>query len=147
MGILFRHFRWQYKRTKLNPWLIFNQSCKKYRVDTKCIMITILQNWMPTKHFDPKKKGASTVCTSKVFICQWHFCGTYEWQRKGHMCWKTDVELKIKVWQWLSQVFSDSSAPRVATSWSMILDVSSVFMKSKYNKINNINYIIILFHA
>lgn len=22
------------------------------------------------QNFDPKKKGASTVCTSKVFICQ-----------------------------------------------------------------------------
>lgn len=57
-----------------------------------------------------------------------HF--SYEWQRNGHMCWKTEVESVIRMWHSFSQATSDESELRVATSWSMILEVSCVFMRS-----------------
>lgn len=56
---------------------------------------------------------------------------TYVWQMKGHMCWKTDVESLIKAWHWCSHWTSVSWDPRVPTSWSIILAVSSVLIKSK----------------
>lgn len=47
------------------------------------------------------------------------------------MCWNTEVESVIKMWHSFSQATSDESELRVATSWSMMLDVSCVLRKSR----------------
>lgn len=66
-------------------------------------------------------------------FCDWNIFKlfSYEWQRNGHMCWKTEVESVIRMWHSFSQATSDESELRVATSWSMMLDVSCVLMKSR----------------
>lgn len=47
------------------------------------------------------------------------------------MCWNTEVESVIRMWHSFSQATSDESELRVATSWSMMFDVSCVLMKSR----------------
>lgn len=47
------------------------------------------------------------------------------------MCWNTEVESVIRMWHSFSQATSDESELRVATSWSMMFDVSCVLRKSR----------------
>lgn len=56
------------------------------------------------------------------------------------MCWKTEVESVIRIWHSFSHATSDESELRVATSWSMILEVSCVLMKSTSRNQSSTNY-------
>lgn len=89
------------------------------------MMAWALKHW---HMHESKTNGLGYLCFLQNIIFFKHF--SYEWQRNGHMCWKTEVESVIRMWHSFSQATSDESELRVATSWSMILEVSCVFMRS-----------------